>query len=184
MALVTTYCAALVLVSMRGTTRSGMSLEASAWTWVCRWKLKLALLTQPNAQRSALVSGLEGQPLAVDFSVVHTLQQSTNLADVQPGKKAKRMENWKIKQSQALCARQGWSFAPFVMETVGTRGGKGRYVLQKVTKHYALTQQCSKAEAAVTCRTRLALALVRTGTATGTRRLGFSFWHSLSSLNF
>ena len=30
-----------------------------------------------------------------------------------------------------------------------------------VIKHYALTQQCSKAEAAVTCRTRLALALVR-----------------------
>ena len=45
-----------------------------------------------------LVHGLDGQPLAVDFAVVHTLQSSINMADVQPCKLAKQMENQKVKE--------------------------------------------------------------------------------------
>ena len=116
-----------------------------------------------TTQRPAdvLIHGLEGQPLAVDFAVVHTLQSSINLADVQPGKLARQMEHWKVKESQMSCARNGWSFTPFVLETLGSWGGKARYVLQKLIKQWALHHACSKSEAAATCRARLALALVR-----------------------
>ena len=49
-----------------------------------------------------LVHGLDGQPLAVDFAVVHTLQSSITLADVQPGKVARQAENRKIGERSAL----------------------------------------------------------------------------------
>ena len=49
--------------------------------------------------------------------MVHTLQSSVNLADVQPGKLAEQMEDHKVNEKQAVCRQNGWSFAPFVMES-------------------------------------------------------------------
>ena len=40
-----------------------------------------------------LVHGLDNSPLAVDFSVVHPLQPSADLAEVHPGKLARQTEN-------------------------------------------------------------------------------------------
>lgn len=69
-----------------------------------------------------LVHGL-GTPTAVDFSVMHALQPSVALADVQPGKAARQMER------AAICRRMGWAFVPFVAEAAGTLGGKARHLL-------------------------------------------------------
>ena len=91
-----------------------------------------------------LVQGLDGRPLAVDFAVVHTLQSSINMADEQPGKLTKQMENWKVKRKQALCASNGWSFLPFVMETIGSWGGKAKHLLQILIKQLALTHFCNR----------------------------------------
>ena len=87
-----------------------------------------------------LVHGLDGQPLAVDFAVVHTLQSQVKLADVQPGNVARHTESQKLMERQALCLANGWTFAPFVMETVGTWGGRKRRVLQKLSNFWAVTQ--------------------------------------------
>ena len=61
----------------------------------------------------------------------------------------------------ALCRQQGLTFVPFVVETVGTWGGKARYLSQKLVRLYALKNNSSLSDAAIACRTRLALALVR-----------------------
>ena len=53
-----------------------------------------------------LVHGLGHEPLAVDVGVVHTLQSSILLADVQPGQLTKNMERRKILERQALCKRK------------------------------------------------------------------------------
>ena len=66
-----------------------------------------------------LVHGLVDEPLAVDVGVVHTLRSSILLAVVKPGQPAKKMERRKNLKRQALCRRSGWSFSPFVMETMG-----------------------------------------------------------------
>ena len=75
-----------------------------------------------------LVYGLsDGSPAAVDFSVVHALQLSATLADVQPGKLAKATERRKVQENRALCRSQGWECVPFVVEVLGAWGGKARY---------------------------------------------------------
>ena len=48
-----------------------------------------------------LIHGLRA-PTAVDFSVVHALQPSIALADVQPGKAARQMELLKIRERAAI----------------------------------------------------------------------------------
>ena len=78
-----------------------------------------------------------------------------------PGKLARLVEGNKIRDSQALCRRLGWNFAPFVMETAGTWGGKARHVLQQIVRQWAIRHDCSMKDAAIICRTTLALALVR-----------------------
>ena len=108
-----------------------------------------------------LVHGLADVPLAVDVGVVHTLQSSINLADVHPGQLAKKMEQRKVLERQALCRRNGWSFSPFAMETIGVWGGKARHLLQKLVTAWANLHGCTKCEAASICRSRLELALVR-----------------------
>ena len=85
-----------------------------------------------------LVHGLEGQPVAVDFAVAHTLQSNINLADVQPGQVARHTERRKTTERQALCLANGWTFTPFVMETIGSWGGKGRRLLQQVIDIWAV----------------------------------------------
>ena len=108
-----------------------------------------------------LVHGLVDVPLAVDVGVVHTLQSSNILADVQPGQHAKKMERRKVLERQALCRHCGWSFSPFVMETIGVWGGKANYLLQKPVTVWANNNGCSKSDASIICRSRLQLALVR-----------------------
>ena len=108
-----------------------------------------------------LVHGLVDVPLAVDVGVVHTLQSSIPPADVKPGQHAKKMERRKILERQALCHHSGWSFTPFVMETIGRWGGKAEHLLQQLVTRWANLQGCSKPEAALLCRSRLQLALVR-----------------------
>jgi hypothetical protein len=98
--------------------------------------------------------------MAVDFSVTHPLQHSAHLADVSPGVAAKGVEKRKDKESRALCHSHGWSYAPFVFETVGAWGGQGKHLLQQLLKHYALKQCLPLAEAAVKLRTRLATSLL------------------------
>ena len=109
----------------------------------------------------ALVQGLDVSPIAVDFSVVHTLQTSASLADMRPGKLAKQTENRKTSERSALCRQEGWTFVPFIVETVGSWGGKARYLSQKLMRLWALKNNCPLSDAAQCCRARLALAVVR-----------------------
>ena len=108
-----------------------------------------------------LVHGLENSPLAVDFSVVHPLQPSADLAEGRHGKLARQTENSKVRARMPACRRLGWSFCSFVMEAAGTWGGKAKHVTQLLTQKYALRQQCSRKEAGNACRTRLQLSLLR-----------------------
>ena len=104
----------------------------------------------------ALVQGLDNSPIAVDFSVVHTLQTS----DMRPGKLVKQAEN-RTSERSAICRQEGWNFVPFIVETVGMWGGKARYLSQKLMRLWALKNSCSMSDAALSCRARLALAVVR-----------------------
>ena len=105
-----------------------------------------------------MVHGLDDESFVVNVGVMHTLQSSVKLADVQPGKLAKKTEQQKVQERQALCQRNGWRFLPFVVETIG---GKAQYLLQKLISLWANTHGCSKGEASLLCRTRLELALIR-----------------------
>ena len=60
-----------------------------------------------------------------------------------------------------LCKRSGWSFTPFAMETIGVWGGKANSLLQKLVTVWANSNGCAKGEAALLCRSRLQLALLR-----------------------
>ena len=51
---------------------------------------------------------------------------------MQFGKAATKVEKDKIKETLIACRQMGWQFSPFVLETVGTRGGKARNLLLKV----------------------------------------------------
>ena len=117
----------------------------------------------PDGLRPAdvLVHGLDNSPLAVDFSVVHPLQPSADLAEVRPGKLARQTENSKVRARMPACRRQGWSFCPFVVEAMGAWGGRAKNLTQLLTQKYALRQQCSMKEAGEACRTRLQLSLLR-----------------------
>ena len=108
-----------------------------------------------------LVHGLDNSPLAVDFSVVHPLQPSADLAEVRPGKLARQTENSKVRARLPACRRLGWSFCPFVVEAMGAWGGKAQHLAQMLTQKYALKHQCTKKEASAVCRTRLQLSLLR-----------------------
>ena len=88
----------------------------------------------------------------------HSLQTSIKIAEVQPGKLAKKMEQQK--ERQALCQRNGWRFLPFVVETIGVFGGKAQFMRQKIISLWANTHGCSKREASLLCRTRIELALI------------------------
>ena len=69
-----------------------------------------------------LVHGIDNSPLAVDFSVVHPLQPSADLAEVRPRKLARQVENAKVRARLPACRRLGWSFCPFVVEATGAWG--------------------------------------------------------------
>ena len=64
--------------------------------------------------------------------MVHSLQSSIELAEVQPGKLAEKIEQHKFQERQALCQRSGWRLLPFVVETIGVFGGKTRFMMQKI----------------------------------------------------
>ena len=83
------------------------------------------------------------------------------MAEVQPGQLAKKMEQQKVQERQAPCQRNGWRFLPFVAETIGGFGGKAQFLMQKLISLWANTHGCSKREAALLCRTRIELALIR-----------------------
>ena len=74
---------------------------------------------------NVLVSSF-GALTVVDFSVVHALQPSIALADVQPGKAARQIEHLKMRERAAICSRVGRSFVPFAAGAAGTLGGKAR----------------------------------------------------------
>ena len=101
------------------------------------------------------------EPLAVDVGVVHTLQSSVLIADVQPGQVVKKMERRKVMERQALCRRSGWSFSSFAMENIGVWGSKANHLLQKLVTIWANSNGCTKGEAALLCSSRLRLALLR-----------------------
>ena len=108
-----------------------------------------------------LVHGIENPSLAVDFSVVHPLQPSADLAEVHPGKLARQVENHKVRARVPACRRLGWSFCPFVLEATGAWGGKAKQLTQLMTQKCALRHECSRKEAGIACRTRLHLSLLR-----------------------
>ena len=108
-----------------------------------------------------MVHGLDDESFAVNVGVMHTLQSSVKLADVQPGKLAKKTEQQKVQERQALCQRNGWRFLPFIVEAIGVFGGKAQNLLQKLISLWAIAHGCSKSEASLSCRTRLELALIR-----------------------
>ena len=74
-----------------------------------------------------------------------------------PGQLASKMEM----EREALCRRNGWSFSPFAMETIGVCGGKANSLLQKLVNLWANNNGCSKSAAPLLCRSRLQLALLR-----------------------
>ena len=102
---------------------------------------------------------------------------SASLADMRPGKLAKQTENRKTSERSALCRQEGWTFVPFIVETVGSWGGKARYLSQKLMRLWALKNSCPLSDATLSCLTRRALAVVR-GPA---RRLERGFPTLLSS---
>ena len=117
-----------------------------------------------SSQRPAdlLVHGREeGFSTAIDFSVVHALHSPDNLADVHPGKLARATELRKVRESAALCRTAGWHFCPFVLETIGAWGGRARYLSQTLANRLAIVNQCSRKDAALACRGRVASALLR-----------------------
>ena len=66
--------------------------------------MEVALPDTPTRPADILVYGLDvSSPTAVDFSVTHPLQQSHNLAEVQPGLAAKEVERRKICESEHSC---------------------------------------------------------------------------------
>ena len=58
-------------------------------------------------------------------------------------------------------SRHAWSFTPFAMETIGIWGGKANSLLPKLVTVWANSNGCTKGEAALLCRSRLQLALLR-----------------------
>ena len=103
----------------------------------------------------------EGSPTTVDTSVVHALQSSDSVADVHPGKQARLAELRKVRESAAACRRAGWLFCPMVLETVGAWGGRARHLTQALSCRLSLVWHCSRKEAVLTCRGRIAAALIR-----------------------
>jgi hypothetical protein len=113
----------------------------------------------PLRPADVLIRGLEDQPVAVDVSVVHVLQSSHSLAELVPGKCAATVESTKDRQRRQLCLQHNWEYTPFVLETVGTWGGKARCLLQKLIKLAAWKKSIPYPDAAILCRGRLAAAL-------------------------
>ena len=109
----------------------------------------------PDSLRPAdvLMHGFKHSTLTVDFSVVHPLKPSSDLAEVRFGKLARQVENQKVHARMPACRRMGWSFCPFVIEATGAWGGKARHLTQLVTHKHALRYQCLLKEAGTLCRT-------------------------------
>ena len=59
---------------------------------------------------------------------------------VQPGLLASKMERRKVLGCQALCRRNGWSFSPFAVETIGVWGGKANSLLRKLVTLWRCTK--------------------------------------------
>ena len=109
-----------------------------------------------------LVHGLEcGSPVAVDFSVVHTLQQSRPLADMHPGKLAAKVKKQKQWENRPLCQRVGWECRPFVVEAVGAYGSGARGLMHSLAKQYALKLGVTRKEAGLACSAALGTSVVR-----------------------
>ena len=96
---------------------------------------------QPDGSRPAdvLVCGLYPDPIAIDFSITHSLQSTFPLAEVCSGKAAAKVEMDKIKARSATCRQNGWRFVPFVMETVGSWGGNAQHLLQPLIRCWLST---------------------------------------------
>ena len=110
----------------------------------------------------ALVHGLDGpSPVSADFSVVHALQLSADLADVHPGKLAAAVERRKRRENRRLCAGAGWQCQPFAVEARGAWRGGARFLLLRLGKAWALKHGCSSREAYRTCQDRLGVAVLR-----------------------
>ena len=109
-----------------------------------------------------LLHGLDSSsPLAVDFTVVHPLLMSQNLAEVHPGKLTKMAERKKTREQFAKCHKAGWEFCPFIVETQGTWGGHARHLMQRIICLWALKKGCSKSEAVVSCTGPISTAVLR-----------------------
>ena len=130
------------------------TIYRSKWFWstaasICgELNLRVELEQGPEASTlrpgGVLVHGLDAETLAIDVRLVHTLQSSMNLAYVHPGQLAKKMEQRKVLERQALCRRNGWSFSPFAMETIGVWGGKAWHLLQKLATAWANHSGCTR----------------------------------------
>ena len=96
----------------------------------------------------------------VDFGVVHPLQPSGSLAEVEPGKLAHDTAQRKKTASAALCQREGTYFDAFIV-TFGTWDGGALRLTQALVRATALHRSCSLLEAARSCRSRLAAAVLR-----------------------
>jgi hypothetical protein len=108
------------------------------------------------------VQGLDGfSTVAVDFSCVHALHPSTNLANVYPGNHAKSVEQMKNRRYLSSCRRAGWHFVPFVVEVVGGCGGKGNWLMQRIIALWSAKYGWTISEAATHCRGRVAAALMQ-----------------------
>ena len=97
----------------------------------------------------------------IDFGVVHPLQPSCSLAEVEPGKLARQAARHKKSASTALCRRAGSSFETFIVETFGSWESGALRLAQALVKMTALHRSRSLVEAARSCRSRLAAAVLR-----------------------
>ena len=103
-----------------------------------------------------LVHGLPGvQPTAVDIGVTHPLQLSSPLAEVSPGKAAVDYERRKIFKNLAFCRKAGWTYCPFVLETVGAWSGRAKQLMQMIITQWASQRGSSYADAAQHCRSSI-----------------------------
>ena len=117
---------------------------------------------QSRRPGDCLVEGLcVDDPTAVDFAGVHPLQPSCNLAEVQPGKAAARVEDMKRRESVALCKREGWGFGTFVVETFGPFSSGARFLCQRLVRVWALKHELPLPEASRVIHRALGCAWIR-----------------------
>ena len=126
-----------------------MSSRACAKKQVSELSLKSKVGNQGRRPADARVFGLlEAGTVDVDFGVVHPLQPSGSLAEVEPGKLAHDTAQRKKTASAALCQREGTFFEAFIVETFGTWDGGALRLTQALVRATALHRSCSLLEAA------------------------------------